>query len=184
MVLDTRKYKYSIDKCFCGREFGNHRARNAHQVSHKDRPEIYSVSRKKDQTIFSCQCCGKDFEHSNATENKFCSVACCAEYRWKNISIPRILQGIGGDYKRYLRETRGDKCEECGQESMWNNRPLTLQLDHIDGNSDNNQLNNIRLLCPNCHTQTDTYGNKGEGSRYKKITKRNEYLRDYKASVV
>ena len=52
---------------------------------------------------------------------------------------------------------------------------LTLQLDHIDGNSDNNNLENLRLLCPNCHTQTDTWV-----SRNTKNTKRNGYLGRYK----
>ena len=47
----------------------------------------------------------------------------------------------------------------------------------------NNFVNNLRLLCPNCHTQTDNFGSKGTGSRYKKHTKRNSYLREYKGSV-
>ena len=43
-----------------------------------------------------------------------------------------------------------------------------------------NAIENLRLLCPNCHTQTPTYGNAGKGSRYKKNTKRNKYLQEYK----
>lgn len=55
-----------------------------------------------------------------------------------------------------------------------------MQIDHIDGNSDNNVISNCRLLCPNCHTQTKTWGSRGSGNRYKKLTKRNLYLREYK----
>lgn len=50
-----------------------------------------------------------------------------------------------------------DKCSECGLEPMWNGKKLVLQLDHIDGNRTNNSRNNLRLLCPNCHTQTHTF---------------------------
>ena len=47
------------------------------------------------------------------------------------------------------------------------NKKLSLQIDHIDGNCENNKPDNLRLLCPNCHTQTDTWGikNKNIGRR-------------------
>ena len=48
------------------------------------------------------------------------------------------------------------KCAICGIHS-WQNNPLTLQLHHLDGNSQNNSLSNLQLLCPNCHSQTDNY---------------------------
>lgn len=51
-------------------------------------------------------------------------------------------------------------CSECGQGPTWNNKPLILQLDHIDGNSMNNELINLRILCPHCHSQTDTFSGK------------------------
>jgi 5-methylcytosine-specific restriction endonuclease McrA len=44
--------------------------------------------------------------------------------------------------------------------SSWLNQPIPLELDHIDGNNQNNQLNNLRLLCPNCHAQTSNYRGK------------------------
>jgi Zn finger protein HypA/HybF involved in hydrogenase expression len=60
--------------------------------------------------------------------------------------------------KKILLETLNheDKCDECGI-SDWHGSKLTLQLDHIDGNNSNNEISNLRLLCPNCHSLTDTY---------------------------
>ena len=48
-------------------------------------------------------------------------------------------------------------CSECWVSTEYNGKLMVLQMDHIDGNPDNNHLDNLRLLCPNCHTQTDTY---------------------------
>lgn len=50
-----------------------------------------------------------------------------------------------------------DSCAICDQNRWWNNLPLTLHLDHIDGNPNNNKLDNLRFICPNCHTQTSTF---------------------------
>ena len=48
------------------------------------------------------------------------------------------------------------KCALCGL-SEWLNKPLVLQLHHIDGDNSNNTLENLQLLCPNCHSQTNNY---------------------------
>jgi hypothetical protein len=59
--------------------------------------------------------------------------------------------------KRLIKENiLENKCSVCGI-STWNDNPITLQLDHIDGNNKNHILKNIRLICPNCHSQTETY---------------------------
>ena len=51
-------------------------------------------------------------------------------------------------------------CSICTNNGSWLGGTLTLQLDHIDGDNTNNELVNLRWLCPNCHTQTNTYSNK------------------------
>jgi len=78
--------------------------------------------------------------------------------------IEDILSGLYPQYPtsklriRLIRDKILDnKCVLCGLNDSWNNKPITLQLDHIDGNRYNHNLENLRILCPNCHTQTPTH---------------------------
>lgn len=64
--------------------------------------------------------------------------------------------------KLYFFGLREKECEKCGIKE-WNGVDITLHLDHIDGDHSNNELSNLRILCPNCHSQTITYcGNKNK----------------------
>jgi DNA-binding transcriptional ArsR family regulator len=68
---------------------------------------------------------------------------------------------------RLLKEgLKDNRCELCGI-TEWHGKPLNMQLHHRDGDGTNNQLENLELLCPNCHAQTDTYGGRN-GHRRKK----------------
>ena len=60
------------------------------------------------------------------------------------------------------------RCSKCGI-TEWQGEPLTLQLDHINGNHTDNRIENLRLLCPNCHSQTHTYAGKS-ASKYKRLS--------------
>jgi Zn finger protein HypA/HybF involved in hydrogenase expression len=119
---------------------------------------------------YNCQHCGQEHKRKHSTTNKFCDNRCQAEYVWLTETKPRVLRGeitsnSIGPIKRFLIQETGNRCEGCNTPPMWNGNPLTLQVDHIDGNSENNTLDNLRLLCPNCHSQTPTHGNKGSKRR-------------------
>ena len=57
------------------------------------------------------------------------------------------------------------RCARCGNEGEWLGEPLTLQLDHANGRYDDNRLENLRWLCPNCHSQTPTFAGRGKARR-------------------
>lgn len=63
---------------------------------------------------------------------------------------------------RLLRLGWKEECSVCGI-TDWQGQPLSLHIDHIDGDRTNNELSNLRFICPNCHQQTDTWGNKKRG---------------------
>lgn len=95
-------------------------------------------------------------------------------YKEKNrkLDINKLIKGeiqynnpyyatINKNIKEYLLKNNifEYKCNICNL-TQWNNKYISLDLDHIDGNRNNNLLNNLRLLCPNCHSQTETYKGK------------------------
>lgn len=67
----------------------------------------------------------------------------------------------GGNIRKRLIQDLGvpNECSVCGLLPIWNGKPLTLQVDHIDGNRFNNKLANLRIICGHCHSQTPTFSN-------------------------
>lgn len=64
---------------------------------------------------------------------------------------------------------QGQKCGKCGI-SEWMGSPITLELDHKDGNHHNNKRENLEALCPNCHSQTDTWRGRNKKDNKKKVS--------------
>lgn len=135
--------------------------------------------------IYNCLHCSKENKWGHSKINKYCDTTCKNEYEYTNKYVPLIEAGQCKDgskpLRKYILVRDCYRCVECGCGKIYNGKELTLHIDHIDGDSDNNFPSNLRTLCPNCHSQTENFGSKGKGSRYKKISKRNRYLQDYKS---
>jgi HNH endonuclease len=117
----------------------------------------------------SCLHCNKEFKFTPSQKRGlYCSSVCQGTHKsllhkneWYNGNLHRIERIT---LRRYLSEDRGYKCEVCGV-SEWQNKPITLHVDHVNGDPSNNSPSNVRLICPNCHSQTQFLGaaNKGRG---------------------
>ncbi|WP_448318976.1 HNH endonuclease [Streptomyces sp. CO7] len=77
------------------------------------------------------------------------------EYRTRTSMLRRALAEIG------VRES----CARCGTGAEWQGRPMTLEIDHINGDWRDDRRENLRLLCPNCHTLTATWCRGGRNNR-------------------
>ena len=71
-----------------------------------------------------------------------------------------LIEGttMNSTMRKYLNKILGNCCKECSQGREWNGKQLVLQIDHMNGNKKDNRIINLRLLCPNCHSQTGNWG--------------------------
>lgn len=174
--LEEKKEKPKRYCLFCGKEIieGDYRKKFCNHscaASYNNQIVIRSHGEEK-----ACLNCGKILE---GHQKKFCSNTCQREYeykqnveKWKNgedAGWTGHSAGIKPFIKRYLFEKYECKCQKCG----WGEKnPVTetvpLQIHHVDGDCKNNKEENLELLCPNCHSLTETFGRLNKKSARKR----------------
>lgn len=112
----------------------------------------------------NCMTCNKEL---STEKGSFCNSVCQQQFYY-NEYIKQWLQGDDVSFskprvKKYLLEKQNFKCDVCGI-TDWCDKPIVLDLEHKDGDSTNNKVDNLCLICPNCHSQTDTYKGKNKGN--------------------
>lgn len=136
------------------------------------------MSRRKKSSV--CRNCKKEFFPLYSSFGKYCCLECQMEYQYNE----RIKSWLGGETnpvntngllkpwaRKYIFELNHNRCSLCG----WNKinkftMKIPLEIDHINGSYLNNKLDNLRLLCPNCHSLSSNYKslNKGRGRKWRK----------------
>ena len=118
-----------------------------------------------------CRNCGKEFYPLSSSKGLFCSQECSRAYRSSTIykelcDNPDKFRGRMNMkfIKPFILKEQNYKCDICKRSNIWNDRELVLILDHIDGDASNNRRDNLRLICPNCDSQLDTYKSKNKNS--------------------
>ena len=124
--------------------------------------------REREKKEKQCKNCNKEIPNRNV----YCDNTCQQEYQNKRV----ITEWLSGENKtrkggtsipswmrEYLLDETNHKCSECGwgEVNPYTNK-IPLDIDHIDGDAYNNQKENLRVLCPNCHSLKKTFKNTGK----------------------
>jgi hypothetical protein len=149
----------------------------------KCKAEARSKSVRHRNKTSICTGCGAQFEHSYSAKSGYCKMCIGKAMSRKNyekyLDDNSIAFGYSnmGHFKKFFIEEQNHTCSICRMPDIWNDKPIVFILDHIDGSADNNNRNNLRLVCPNCDSQLDTYKSKNKNSdraKYRKVIKVSE----------
>lgn len=118
-------------------------------------------NKRRRKKSYKCLYC----EEKLIRKNKFCKIECDKNWKFENVTLKKYQKGLISDSKtliKIFKKFNNYYCSICGNSGVWMDKSLSLQLDHIDGDFTNNMPMNLRILCPNCHTQTETWGSKNK----------------------
>ena len=162
--INSRNFKYCSDEC------------KKHEYDRKNKGNCTS----KNFIEKTCECCGKKFSTKNM-KARFCSNE-CSSIKSHEESYEDFLRNnekyCRGNYtpksfkNEFLKE-QGGVCAICGCSPEHNGKPLIFVLDHIDGDASNNTRENLRMVCPNCDSQLDTFKSKNKHSTRRNYWKEN-----------
>jgi|TARA_Y100000310_G_C19973545_1_gene486566 5-methylcytosine-specific restriction endonuclease McrA len=120
-----------------------------------------------------CKFCGQEIRHKKYGVNykQYCNNKCQRDHNYQSYIKEWLEESRDGSrgntqisqhIRRWMHERANDKCEKCGW-NEWNKftNKVPLQVNHIDGNALNHRPENLELICPNCHSLTETYGYTG-----------------------
>ena len=172
--LWRNRYKENPKQCKCCQKRLPYEKRHNKFCNQSCSASFSNVKRSKcDDTVQvqMCQNCKQRICDNKNKKRKYCSNVCQFQHKWENCKRLIELGEVDSakSLKRYLLETRGVECEIC-KTKEWQNQPVPLVMDHIDGNSEHNSLENLRLVCGNCDMQLSTYKSKniGRGRHYRR----------------
>jgi len=149
--MSTKENRLCVN---CGEEIkgrGKMFCNQSCNATYQNKPRIKNI--KIEKKCLNCGCV--------TTNSKYCSLKCQQEYQQQQV-FDAIENGDTTfdfrNYKRYLIHKHGEKCMDCGwgEQNQYSGK-IPIELEHIDGDSNNNSLDNLKLLCPNCHSLTPTY---------------------------
>jgi hypothetical protein len=118
----------------------------------------------------NCIYCLQPFQYHSKSSKKYCSKICLISHKEHKIKTIGFGNGFyhNNSIRKYFISNYGNKCMICNLNAdNWNGKPITLIVDHINGKGNDNTLDNLRIICPNCDCQLPTYKakNKGNSSR-------------------
>lgn len=156
------------------------RLRDTLKKEGKPIPEELQLRTSFKENIFFCKRCRKEKVYTKTSSNTYCSSTCSSKHRkelllerWKSGEELGYKIGKNGGYtglksaiREHILQKVGYSCQECGFNKV---HPLSkthiLNIDHIDGDCTNCNEDNLRVLCPNCHAMTPTFGARNKNSK-------------------